>query len=247
MINSKLNEIHTLFLQKIGMTSEEYAMLCAPYIAEANELSEIVKSYNPGRAKLENDLDKRTVAVKKSIGGKAIHRGYYCPSLIQDIVIGNVKRGRICKSDTSSADYLYCFDDNNKHIATKIAHAEGDDIEFIIYDSNKAISVYYSGKRLENVSLCEYDDNGRILKYIYASSNMFEVKKEEYEYSDNKLVVNYSNLLNCDPTILSLNKYVFNVENGFLRDYTVEMLDTEDVSKEDLDGRFFEVKIKRKI
>ena len=229
------------------MTSDEYLKLCEPYMADANELSEAVKEYNMGRTELQKELNNRTVTVRKSVGGKTIHRGFYCPSLVKDIVIGNCKRGRLSKSDAAKADYLHYFDADNKHIATRMVHMENDDIEFIIQVGNKSLGLSYSGKRLENVSICEYDEDGRILKYIYASSDMFQIEKEIYVYEKDKLVVNHSTMLNCKPVILLLDRYDFNVENGYLKNYTVEVFGTENLEKEDLEGRTFDVKIKRKV
>ena len=47
--------------------------------------------------------------------------GYYCPNPLKDLVIGNVKRGRILKRKSSfaSADIIFFFDKNNELIGAE--------------------------------------------------------------------------------------------------------------------------------
>ena len=52
---------------------------------------------------------------------------------------------------------------------------------------------------------------------------------------------------NPPVSLLSVNKYVFAVENGYLTEYVVEISDLEDISGEPLEGRTYKVKRKRKI
>ena len=43
-----------------------------------------------------------------------IHRGYYCPSLIEDIVVGGVNRGRRVIHPRSNYQFRYGFDSDNR-------------------------------------------------------------------------------------------------------------------------------------
>ena len=41
-------------------------------------------------------------------GGKTFHRGYYCPSPVQDLIVGNANRGRLLKRRPAvNYDYIY--------------------------------------------------------------------------------------------------------------------------------------------
>ena len=43
-----------------------------------------------------------------SKGGESMHRGYYCPSPVYDLLVGNVNRGRLLKRRPAvSYDYIY--------------------------------------------------------------------------------------------------------------------------------------------
>ena len=71
----------------------------------------------------------------------------------------------------------------------------------------------------------------------------------EKEYSKEKIIVETSNLINSNisPVLLSLNKYNFKVESGLLKKYTVEVFDNEDISRQPLNTRCYNIKIKQKL
>jgi hypothetical protein len=106
--------------------------------------------------------------------------------------------------------------------------------------------------QLETIAECEYDEDGRILKYVLAlcdtkNDTVIEFYKEFYTYSKENIVVETSNLnCNISPVLLSLNKYSFRVESGLLKKYTVEVFDNEDISRQPLNTRCYNIKIKRK-
>lgn len=76
------------------------------------------------------------------IGSGLPHRGYYCPSLIQDFVIGGSKRGKIVKKKPVTDEYReYGFDSHN----TLIYAAYGSEEEFLFYKKNTEIGITYDG------------------------------------------------------------------------------------------------------
>ena len=44
-----------------------------------------------------NQKEKTVVRREQASGGTCMQRGYYCPSFVMDIVLGNVNRGRLIK------------------------------------------------------------------------------------------------------------------------------------------------------
>ena len=65
---------------------------------------------------------KRTARVEYSRDkSHGLRLGYYCPNPIKDLVIGNVKRGRILKRKSSfaSADIIFFFDENDELIGAE--------------------------------------------------------------------------------------------------------------------------------
>ena len=59
------------------------------------------------RALLAKEIDvaaalqkqRSQVVYQQYCAGGTIHRGYYCPSITEDLRVGNTKRGRLCKKD----------------------------------------------------------------------------------------------------------------------------------------------------
>ena len=68
--------------------------------------------------------------IEYSVGESALHRAYYCPSLILDIIHGNTKRGRATKKKPIGTDYVYGFDCENRLITVD----RGNQRETILYD-----------------------------------------------------------------------------------------------------------------
>lgn len=249
-----IRDSHKEFLERIKMTEEEYNEFCKPYLSECNAFIDVIKTQKNRKKELENTLRQNVARTEYSAGGQSTHRGFYCPSLIQDIVIGNSKRGRLCKADDPKVVYTHYFDINNRHIA--VEWGGGGSIGYISYDENKnkTLSVQFCGDELSTISECKYDACGKISSYIHLLCDSFhdrvdQYDKELYTYTENKLIVEFSSLFICSPMapLFSLSKYVFTVENGYLKEYTVEVFDMEDLSSDPLEDRTHKVKIKRKI
>lgn len=56
-------------------------------------------------AAAELQKQKSQVVYQQYCAGGTIHRGYYCPSLTEDLWLGNTKRGRLCKKRPWRKDY----------------------------------------------------------------------------------------------------------------------------------------------
>ena len=113
-----------------------------------------------------NQIEKTVVRREQATGGACMHRGYYCPSIVMDIIVGNINRGRLIKRlKTQKINYTYGFDDLDR-IVTIIQHTEvGAFFEYIIYDGDVQYGVQYhhhswSGEEyLHLVSKCCYENN----------------------------------------------------------------------------------------
>jgi len=254
-INSLRNffeDSHKVFLKKLNMTDEDYNAFCEPYLKEASAFNDLIKAQKGNKQLLEKSLLAHSVREEKSRGGESIHRGFYCPSLIQDIVIGNCKRGSLCKPNNPKAAYTHYFDSDDKHIATRKHDGSIASTEYILYHDNKSIGIMFDEvDRLETIAECEYDENGRILRYVHAlcgNNAVTELYKELYTYSKENIIVETSTL-NCNipHVLLSLDKYSFQIESGMLKNYTVEVFGGEDISDQPLNTRTYSIKRKRKV
>ena len=92
-------------------------------------------------------ISKTVVRREQATGGETMHRGFYCPSIVEDIIIGNVNRGRIIKRLVKQPiTYTYGFDNSNR-LVTVIRHTKiGDIYEYIMYIDNIQYGVKYCQK-----------------------------------------------------------------------------------------------------
>lgn len=62
-----------------------------------DELQYVKSKFKDKYSCLQDTAVKGIIRFEYAKGGESIHRGYYCPSLVYDLVVGNVKRGRLYK------------------------------------------------------------------------------------------------------------------------------------------------------
>lgn len=110
-------------------------------------------------------------------GGCTIHRGFYCPSPVLDIITGGNDRGHLVHKSKSSIpfDYLYLKADNKLKIVDKyVRHCDSTSHlyqrEFIIDNGEETVAPIYrmvsNQHDLFFLSMCNYDSAGRIMQYL---------------------------------------------------------------------------------
>ena len=121
-------------------------------------------------------------------GGETIHRGYYCPSPVYDIIVGGASRGRLLKDMKhikKNPDYTFGFNANNELIVIQNSFYR----EFIVRDQHTELSIIFSKYSIEAITECRYVGN-QIQSYIYClflEGKVDEYRKEEYSYGDEGL------------------------------------------------------------
>ena len=196
-----------------------------------------------------NEIHKTVVRREQATGGACMRRGYYCPSLVMDIILGNVNRGRLIKRlRNQKVNYTYGFDDLGR-LVTIIEHTEvGDFFEYIIHDGDVQYGVQFhhyrwSGKEyLHLISKCCYEGNKlkSYEKYLYQDDEktFSEYQGEFYHYSKDCLEYERIFVLRGMERRLPINeitRYKFKIENGFLVNFTGNS------------GNTYPVRLKRKI
>ena len=182
-------------------------------------------------------VEKQVVRLEYAVGGDNLPRGYYSPSLIEDIVISNVSRGRLCKTKRPAhPSFTYGLDADGRLILIK----QENRTEAVTYHGNSALGITTTDDHIETVSECVYDHHNRLirLRSLIAQS---ELTTEDYQYYDNGIVVQRDVYTEGSITILSQNRYRFHVKNGQLTEYTIEQFDGEDLTSQPLDGRQFRI------
>jgi hypothetical protein len=164
---------------------------------DISELVKIKNKYADCLSQLRPSSEKKIVRFEYSKGGETLHRGYYCPSPVLDLIVGNSKRGRILKRkpDFGKFSHEYGFDAADKLIRVRgvsefTTPNSNYDKEYLIYLEDVVYGVQFNNmSELDCVSKCPYT-NGNILKYEMnhcVTEQSADLHLEEHTYTDNKL------------------------------------------------------------
>lgn len=242
-----------------------------PYLQECEEMASFARSEEKNLTEVLSQAEQNVTRMEYGRGGEMMHRGYYCPSKVSDIYIGNIKRGRIIKklASNSKPSYLYGFNSKNELILVTRVHEVGNTYEVIRRQGNIELGIIFSQSLdIEAISKCVFDD-GRLQSYTFYHYTFYNSRvsgfdKEVYEYSDDSLLVDVKRFscppqtndeallaflpkLNVSEPILIHNQYLFQYEDGFLGNYTVKEFDGETPKASYWDGHVFKNQIKREI
>ena len=181
-----------------------------------------------------------------------VWRGYYNPSPISDIVVGNASRGRRVTYPRKGRfyRYRYLFDENGKLLVAedysealgkpkpviyfderrRLCFAEDNSNqaavsepvlwqkEFLIYEGRRVIAPEYdivSTPELGTISVCDYNEQGRILRYdrlhwgLQRPVKYQKLSSEVYEYDETGLL-EYAYWGRSFAGIIEVDKYHFN-------------------------------------
>ncbi len=134
---------------------------------------------------------KNDFQMQCSRGGLLVTRGYYCPSLVEEILITNARRGKLLASDTKKRpDYYYYFDNDKLVLIQKNLDNETFRYEWVNRVEDTEISLYMEENEVRRIIISTYDGN-RIIENIFLTiffSNCFDMVLETYSYKENKLV-----------------------------------------------------------
>jgi hypothetical protein len=162
-----------------------------------SELVSIRNEYEEQLHRLRTLTEKEIVNVQYSKGGETIHRGYYCPSPVLDLIVGGLKRGKLYKRkpDFGRYSYEYCFDSNNRLILVKGVNEfttpdSNYNEEYLLYndDTISGVEFDHTGD-IVAVSRCTYENNN-IVKYersVCSLPQYADLYMEEYAYEYNLL------------------------------------------------------------
>lgn len=187
-----------------------------------------------------------------AVGGELLHRGYYCPSPVKDIVMGNCNRGKRIKHPIKFEQkmmYEYGFCDDQLLL---IKHNIDDQIietEYISYTDSKQIGCTFNSEmKLRTISECIYNDD-KLTSYFLVNLDSFNsitsCEKEIYEYKNGWL---HSATLYMMQTANSClhDKYIFSHDSdGYLSSYKVVEYENGNI-KEDFYWKDHSFKVTKK-
>lgn len=164
-----------------------------------NLFEQYTKSY---KNTFESEFVKamNTVVREELSAGSDMTLGYYCPSPLEDLIVGNVHRGKILKRVTkrSKPDTKYGFTEDGKMtVFVNLPPEDYSDYDvrgFVLYDESTVTYICFrkseEGTEPEWVAQEEHDSHGRIVCYTLGLFNGFrcnEIQQEIYSYDDRRM------------------------------------------------------------
>ena len=157
---------------------------------DCNRISECLPYFWENRDRLLGEAQEKAVRTEYAVGG-TIHRGYYCPSPVHDIIIGGTKRGVLRKKPgEKDKTHVYGFNSENQLIfVTYPWNAQ----ECIFWSGDRELSVVYdTNDRNRIVEICEcLYEQGRLQNYtvyeVLPDRWITGFLREEYAYSQKGL------------------------------------------------------------
>ena len=210
--------------------------LFTKYQGSFNELNQAMK---------ENDFTQEYAK-----GGATIHRGFYCPSPILDIIAGGCDRGHLIKKPNSRStfNYLYRKAGDKLKIIDRFDQL-GDNAfclcerEFIIENRSETVAPMYGMTfdihNLSFLSLCRYDPEGRIVLYLtflpgYSKCDGYDVDKNDCFYSGEQYC--YDEKTGLIESVVSgqkMNGYSSEYAYRFYHDPTGQLVSYQRIGKDD--------------
>lgn len=218
------------FWNEMEKTMHEDLPKCYSFILEDSKMlvREALKSSKEEHAERIRICKGRVNHYQYATGGEVLHRGYYCPSLIKDIVIGNCNRGRTVRNPTKTKQkitYEYAFQDNHLLLVKHNTCDHSDEIEYVTYSDKKQIGYTFDNEmQLRTISECIYQDENLTSYFIVNldfDGTFISSEKEIYEY-DNGLLHSVTVYMMQTTNSCTHDKYIFSHDqDGFLTTYQV--------------------------
>lgn len=161
--------------------------------------------------------------------GSSLHRGYYHPSPVYDIIVGNTKRGKLLKhpSPTTKYSHRYIYGkDNTLERVETIFQDRRAFIEYIQHAGNKRFG--FTIDCFGNLStVCEeIYDNNRLVSFSILNCSFDGIEYSCYNYHLENYYYDGDGIRECDfinyspqSNMLIEEHYIFDRTDGYLTSY----------------------------
>lgn len=209
--------------------SPEYYKTLSCLQAEINQYLTIAKDFMNQYPNMQESLKNKNVRTEIAPDG-GLHRGYYCPSLVYDILVGNVKRRKVTQNipGNDKPYFQYGFDSEDRLLWANRIYNGCVVLKEILIDRGSLI--YGIGLDpyglLQSIVEEQYVD-GRLQRYTFvlfwqdgSDYRCAKLYREVYAYDNN------AELKRCDISewlpqgnVYSQRAYRFEAKDGYLANY----------------------------
>lgn len=221
-----------------------------------HEMKQLFVPYSNEYQQIFLDICTFADKVEYGKGGEMMHRGFYCPSPILDLVTGNISRGHIqsLTVDNSDVSYEYFFKGNDLYAVIKHHNQEKciNANEVIMFHKEFTFSIGFNElSDIDYLCLCRFK-NKRIISYAVLNAPFIHAGSflniEKYQYSDNLLIQATSVEYLPFNKITTQNNYYFEFDSeGYFQSYSCQELSSlKEIQDNNEESHRYAIKIKRK-
>lgn len=161
------------------LTTEEISKLC-------KEIEKVAVEYEADRERITKETEKNLVRREYTRGGEGLFRGYYCPSLVMDVIVGNVTRGKLLKKLTQKQPtYEFGFDAHDTLLYSKSAWGIK---EYIFRNQQAEIGVVYDDvlKSVRYIAKCIFENDRKLCYHLFTllRGKVIAAVIEQYNYTE---------------------------------------------------------------
>lgn len=192
---SSLQEARKKLLEK--NSDPEYQDLCLHYQAESQRLIALAQGFLSENKELLTDMEQQAIR-REYASGSDLHRGFYCPCPVFELIVGNSHRGKLLKRLTSRSrpTHEYGFDADGRLLWAKRFH-EGNPVftEFLQYREDRRYGFTLDASQELRTVTEEVFREGHLTRYtncltvqIGDTLRCVELNSYGYTYVDQSLI-----------------------------------------------------------
>ena len=196
-------------------------------------------------------LDAQVCRYEYASGGVLLPHGYYCPSPVYDIIITNIKRGKLLQRHPRKdpPDYCYGFNKDDELIT---ACKEGVSKELFVRDGQDVFGVMGTMRDwdIPNFMTFARYEGGRIQAFAYIDYMLGRFGScwlEEYEYQNGLLETAILDHFRRDTTLFKCVYHFEHDSDGYLSSYSGQELIHQDCEVPPYQPHTYPIKVRRKV
>ena len=191
--------------------SEVYQQHCRLFTEKCVQLFETAQRLIPEYDALQAACQKHTVREELAVQCRYLYRGFYCPSPVYDLIVGNARRGNILKKPNkkSKPTHRYGFDDSGRLIWCQ--NNEHKCYEYLVYEGSQVYGLSFDATgTFLSISEETYAGGNLISFYVadFYAAHPFEciLKAELYEHDNLGLCT--TKLFDFTPPFVSIPDFM---------------------------------------
>ena len=210
--------------------SEECRDLCERTKLEAARIVSLGERYCEMILQNPDTIRGKAVTFEYAAAGN-IHRGFYCPSPVYDLLFGYTNRGRIIKgAEAKKARWRFAYDENGRMIyVDRLKGKSVIETEYLFYIGQTRLGVLLDENSIiKNITEEVFEQE---LLVLYSMATVYPDENDYFcaefrteQYIRDEIGLRICEIQDFQPYVSyfqNKDRIVFERENGYLKSYTV--------------------------